>query len=120
MTDHPSTDAPLHGLRPRRTRRTLALRAFVRETTLDVSQLIHPLFIVEGTGIKKPIETMPGHAQLSVDQLEGEIREILLLGIRSVLLFGIPARKDATGAGAWDPQGPVPKAIRELKRLAPG
>lgn len=120
MTDHPSTDAPLHGLRPRRTRRTPALRAFVRETTLDVSQLIHPLFIVEGSGIQKPIETMPGHAQLSVDQLEGEIREILPLGIRSVLLFGIPARKDATGAGAWDPQGPVPKAIRELKRLAPG
>ena len=106
--------------RPRRTRRTEALRAFVRETSLEVAQLIHPLFIVEGTGVTKPIETMPGHAQLSVDQLEAELRELLSLGIRSVLLFGIPARKDATGAGAWDPQGPVPQAIRELKRLAPG
>ena len=120
MSDHPPTDAPLHGLRPRRTRRTPALRAFVRETTLSVTQLIHPLFIVEGRGVRKPIETMPGHAQLSVDQLEAELRELLSLGIRSVLLFGIPARKDATGAGAWDPQGPVPQAIRELKRLASG
>jgi porphobilinogen synthase len=105
--------------RPRRTRRTAALRAFVRETELHVRDFIHPLFIAEGTGIKKPIDTMPGHAQLSVDQLATEVAELKTLGITSVLLFGIPKAKDATGSGAWDADGPVPRAIRELKRLAP-
>lgn len=105
--------------RPRRTRRTAALRAFVRETELHVRDFIHPLFIAEGTGVRKPIDTMPGHAQLSVDQLAAEVAEIKALGITSVLLFGIPKRKDDTGSGAWDAKGPVPQAIRELKRLAP-
>jgi porphobilinogen synthase len=105
--------------RPRRTRRTAALRAFVRETELHVRDFIHPLFIAEGTGIKKPIDTMPGHAQLSVDRLATEVAELKTLGITSVLLFGIPKAKDATGSGAWDADGPVPRAIRELKRLAP-
>jgi porphobilinogen synthase len=105
--------------RPRRTRRTAALRAFVRETTLSVADLIHPLFIVEGTGVNKPIETMPGHSQLSIDQLAKEIAECTKLGVRSILLFGIPKQKDMTGTGAWDPNGPVPSAIREIKRLAP-
>ena len=105
--------------RPRRTRRSAALRAFVRETDLHVRDFIHPLFIAEGTGIRKPIDTMPGHAQLSVDQLAAEVAELKALGITSVLLFGIPKRKDDTGSGAWDAKGPVPQAIRELKRLAP-
>ena len=105
--------------RPRRTRRTEALRAFVRETSLEAGHLIHPLFIVEGTGVTKPIETMPGHAQLSVDRLAAEVREIRALGIRSVLLFGIPRHKDDEGTGAWDAEGPVPRAIAELKRLDP-
>ncbi len=105
--------------RPRRTRRTAALRAFVRETTLAVADLIHPLFIVEGKGVNKPIETMPGHAQLSIDQLAKEIAECQALGVRSILLFGIPKHKDVTGTGAWDANGPVPSAIREIKRLAP-
>ncbi len=105
--------------RPRRTRRTAALRSFVRETQLHVRDFIHPLFIVEGTKVRKAIETMPGHAQLSVDQLAAEVAEIRALGITSVLLFGIPKHKDATGTGAWDSDGPVPQAIRELKRLAP-
>jgi porphobilinogen synthase len=105
--------------RPRRTRRSAALRSFVRETDLHVRDFIHPLFIAEGTGVRKPIETMPGHAQLSVDQLAAEVADLKALGITSVLLFGIPKHKDATGTGAWDPKGPVPQAIRELKRLAP-
>lgn len=105
--------------RPRRTRRTAALRSFVRETQLHVRDFIHPLFIAEGSKVRKPIDTMPGHAQLSVDQLAAEVAEIRALGIESVLLFGIPKHKDATGTGAWDPNGPVPQAIRELKRLAP-
>lgn len=105
--------------RPRRTRRTAALRSFVRETQLHVRDFIHPLFIVEGSNVSKPIGTMPGHSQLSVDKLAGEIAEIQKLGITSVLLFGIPKHKDATGTGAWDSEGPVPRAIREIKRLAP-
>lgn len=105
--------------RPRRTRRTAALRAFVRETSLQVADLIHPLFIVEGSGVAKPIETMPGHSQLSVDQLAAEIAEVKRLGVQSILLFGIPKAKDEIGTGAWDADGPVPRAIREIKRLAP-
>ena len=105
--------------RPRRTRRTAALRDFVRETSLSVSDFIHPLFIVEGSGVRKPIETMPGHAQLSVDQLAAEIADARALGLRAVLLFGIPQRKDAVGSGAWDADGPVPRAIAEIKRVAP-
>ena len=115
----PLVAPPLDARRPRRTRRTAALRAFVRETALTPAQLIHPLFIVEGTGVRKPIETMPGHAQLSVDQLAAEVAAIRTLGLRSVLLFGIPRHKDAEGSGAWDAEGPVPRAIAELKRLAP-
>jgi porphobilinogen synthase len=91
----------------------------VRETALTAGHLIHPFFIVEGSGVRKPIATMPGHAQLSVDQLAGELAELQALGIRSVLLFGIPKQKDATGTGAWDAEGPVARAIREIKAHAP-
>jgi len=113
----PATASPPQ--RPRRTRRTAALRAFVRETSLTVADLIHPLFVVEGSAVRKPIETMPGHAQLSVDQLAAEIAEVRALGVRAVLLFGIPGRKDAVGSAAWDADGPVPRAVAEIKRLAP-
>lgn len=105
--------------RPRRTRRTAALRQFVRETSLNVGHLIHPLFIIEGNGIEKPIETMPGHSQRTVDRIATELAEARALGIRSVLLFGIPRHKDARGSGASAADGPVPRAIAEIKRLAP-
>lgn len=106
-------------LRPRRMRRTAALRAFVRETTLSPRDFIHPLFIVEGMGIERPIETMPGHSQRSIDRLAGEVKDLRELGIPGVLLFGIPDAKDAEGSGAWNPEGPVPRAIKELRRLNP-
>ncbi len=106
-------------VRPRRTRRTAALRQFVRETSLDVGHLIHPLFIIEGQGIEKPIETMPGHSQRTVDRIATELDEARALGIRSVLLFGIPRHKDARGSGASAQDGPVPRAIAEIKRRAP-
>ncbi|MFN0099362.1 MAG: porphobilinogen synthase [Gemmatimonadaceae bacterium] len=106
-------------VRPRRTRRTAALRQFVRETSLDVGHLIHPLFIIEGQGIEKPIETMPGHSQRTVDRIATELDEARALGIRSVLLFGIPWHKDARGSGASAQDGPVPRAIAEIKRRAP-
>lgn len=105
--------------RPRRTRRTAALRQFVRETSLNVGHLIHPLFIIEGSGTEKPIETMPGHSQRTVDRIAAELDEARALGVRSVLLFGIPRHKDARGSGASASDGPVPRAIEEIKRLAP-
>lgn len=105
--------------RPRRLRRTPALRRMVRETVLSADDLIAPLFVVAGSGIVRPIRSMPGHAQLSVDQLDPEINEIAELQIPAVLLFGIPAHKDPTGSSGWDPEGPVPQAIRAIKRLAP-
>ncbi len=105
--------------RPRRLRRTPALRRMVRETTLSVDHLVAPLFVAAGSGIVRPIRSMPGHAQLSVDQLDLEINEIAELQIPAVLLFGIPAHKDPIGSSGWDPEGPVPQAIRAIKQRAP-
>ena len=105
--------------RPRRTRRTATLRRMVRETTLSVDDFIAPLFIAAGRDILKPISSMPGHAQRSLDRLDAEIDELRELRIPAVLLFGIPLHKDASGTGAWDPDGPVPSAIRAIKRRAP-
>src|SRR5689334_13768274 len=98
--------------RPRRLRRTPALRRMVRETTLSAADLIAPLFIAEGRDVVRPIGSMPGHAQRSVDQIDREIDDLLELRVPAVLLFGIPAHKDASGTGAWNPEGPVPSAIR--------
>jgi porphobilinogen synthase len=105
--------------RPRRLRRTSTLRRMVRETALRTDDLIAPLFIVEGHGLVRPISSMPGQAQLSVDQLDREIDQLMELRVPAVLLFGIPAHKDANGSAAWDPQGPVPSAIRAIKQRAP-
>ena len=106
-------------IRPRRLRRTPTIRRMVRETALTTSDLIAPLFIAEGQNINKPISSMPGQSQRSVDQLAGEINEIRELGIPAVLLFGIPLHKDAEGSGAWNAAGPVPSAIRLIKQHAP-
>src|SRR5262245_39260254 len=105
--------------RPRRLRRTPTLRRMVRETALSVDNLIAPLFIVEGRDVVKPISSMPGHAQRSVDQIGGEIDELAELRVPAVLLFGIPAHKDASGSAASNPNGPVPSAIRAIKDRAP-
>ena len=108
---------PLH--RGRRLRRTPALRAMARETHLSVDQLVAPLFVCEGRGVREPIASMPGHARLSPDLAAAEAADLARLGITSVLLFGIPSRKDAIGSGAWDPDGPVPDVIRRIKRDTP-
>jgi porphobilinogen synthase len=104
--------------RPRRLRRTAALRAMLAETRLDVRQLIHPLFVRAGRGVDRPIDSMPGHAQRSVDRLAGEIDSVGELGVPAVLLFGLPAEKDDMGSGAWEASGPVPQAIDSIKRRA--
>jgi porphobilinogen synthase len=105
--------------RPRRLRRTAAMRDALGETTLRAAQLVHPLFVRDGTGIESPVGSMPGHAQRSVDRLDVEIDDIAALGVRSVLLFGVPDDKDGTGSGAWDPAGPVPRAVAAIKRRDP-
>lgn len=105
--------------RPRRLRRTSVLRRMVRETALSADDLIAPLFIAEGRGIVRPIASMPGQAQRSVDQIASEIDALQELRVPAVLLFGIPATKNANGSGAWAPDGPVPSAIRAIKQRAP-
>ena len=110
---------PADNARPRRLRRTAALRAMVRETSLSASQLVHPLFVTAERGTSREISSMPGHAQHSVDRLGDQADELRRLGLTSVLLFGIPAGKDASGSAAWSPDGPVPRAIAELKRVDP-
>ena len=107
---------PAPRARPRRLRRTPALRDALGETTLRAAQLVHPLFVRDGAGVERPIDSMPGHAQRTVDRLGSEVGDLGVLGVRSVLLFGIPDEKDETGSGAWDPSGPVPRAVAEIKR----
>jgi len=109
---------PTH--RGRRLRRTPAIRALVCETRLSPDALIAPLFVCEGHGRREPIASMPNHARLSPDLAVEEAVALAALGVRSVLLFGIPATKDAEGSGAWDPAGPVPTAIRRIKEAVPG
>jgi porphobilinogen synthase len=108
---------PIH--RGRRLRRTPALRGLARESHLAVDQLVAPLFICPGRGLRVPIASMPGQARISPDLAVEEAADLAALGIRSVLLFGIPSAKDADGSGAWDPAGPVPEAIRAIKRHVP-
>lgn len=101
--------------RSRRLRRTEALRRQVAETRLDPASFVLPLFVVPGTGVANPIRSMPGHSQLSVDELLPVVKEAASVGVGGVILFGIPESKDETGSGAWDPDGPVPNAIRAIK-----
>jgi porphobilinogen synthase len=105
--------------RPRRLRRTDALRRLVRETWLEPSQFVLPLFVRSGTGVRQPIESMPGVAQTSVDEALRDAREAASLGIGGVILFGIPDRKDAIGSEAWNDDAPVQQAIRAIKRDVP-
>ena len=101
--------------RPRRLRRTAALRDLVAETRLDTSDLIAPLFVREGIDRPEPIGSLPGVVQHTVDSLLTEVRGLADLGVRSVMLFGVPAHKDAVGSGASDPDGIVQVALRELR-----
>jgi len=106
--------------RPRRLRRFPAMRDLVRETHLQPSNFILPLFVVEGEGIRKEISSMPGNAQISVDVLVEEAREAKALGIGGIILFGIPKHKDEEATGAYDDEGIVQKACAALKQEVPG
>jgi len=125
VTDFIDTDAlealRLHAgaHRPRRLRRTAALRDLVRETTLSPADFVYPFFVVPGSGVREPISSMPGIAQLSVDALAGEARELGSLGIKAVLLFGIPSAKDPHGLESHAEDGVVQRAVRALKEASP-
>src|SRR4051812_14213081 len=101
--------------RMRRLRRTESLRALVRETSLEPGDLIYPLFICPGEGVRKPIGSMPGVFNLSVDEAVKEAEEVVGLGIAGLLLFGLPESKDDHGAGAYDGEGTVQNVLRALK-----
>ena len=105
--------------RARRLRSNERLRQLVKETTLTVDDLICPLFVTHGKGVKKPISSMPGHYQLSLDNLLREGKEVHRLGIKAVLLFGIPKRKDDVGSGAYAQDGIIQEAVRSLKDAIP-
>ena len=105
--------------RPRRLRRSEAIRSLVRETRLTPDCLIYPLFVCEGQGVRRPIGSMPGIFQLSVDEAVKEAEAARGEGVPAVLLFGLPAGKDAIGSLASDPEAPVQAAVRALKRHLP-
>ena len=105
--------------RPRRMRQNQAFRRMVRETRLDLSDLIMPLFVVEGKGIKNPIPSMPGQFQLSSDNLVKTAQEVFDLGIPAIILFGLPKSKDSLATQAYAKNGVVQKAIKEVKNKVP-
>jgi len=105
--------------RLRRLRRSAAIRDMFRETSLSFSDLIYPLFVVEGDNVKKDISSMPEQFQLSVDNVLRECEEFQKLGVNSVILFGIPNEKDEVGSGAYDDNGVIQKALRAIKKEFP-
>jgi porphobilinogen synthase len=113
-----ATDLPVPTKRPRRLRRTPAMRRLVAEHKVSVEDLIEPLFVVPGSGVKREIASMPGVFQQSVDRIAEDVKAAAALGIGAVLLFGIPAHKDERASGLADPAGEVQRAIAAIKRAA--
>ena len=106
-------------IRRRRLRATENMRALVRETAVSVSDLIYPVFVIEGENMKNPIDSMPGIYQYSIDRLDEELDRIREAGIKGVLLFGIPAHKDECGSEAYNEHGIIQEAIRYIKKVFP-
>ena len=105
--------------RPRRLRQSQAFRALIQETHISPAQLIYPLFVMPGKGKREPVISMPGVFRISIDQLAKEAKQCLKLGINSVLLFGLPEKKDPMGSGAYAKDGIIQRAIKELKNKTP-
>ncbi len=105
--------------RMRRLRQNETIRSLVRETRLELSELIYPIFVIEGEGIKNPIDSMPGIYQYSIDRLNEELDQVVASGISSLLIFGIPNHKDEVGSGAYDEEGITQRAIRWIKEHYP-
>ena len=106
-------------IRPRRLRRNGTIRDLVAETTLSPDSLVQPMFVVEGEGRKEEIASMPGQFRFSVDELLAELGSCVALGIRAILLFGIPDRKDEVASAAYDEDGIVQRAVRAVKAKFP-
>src|ERR1700678_125573 len=102
--------------RMRRMRRSEPLRALVRETALEPGDLIYPLFICPGEGVRKEVGSMPGVFNLSIDEAVREAEEAAALGLGGLLLFGLPESKDEQGTGAWDDNGIVQQGLRAIKK----
>jgi porphobilinogen synthase len=113
----PSNSGTALRIRPRRLRRTPALRALVRETRLDSSMLVAPLFVRPGSNVHEPIASMPGQARLSPDLAAQEVAHLAELGVGGIILFGLPASKDAVGSAASDDNGMVQDAFRRIRAL---
>ena len=105
--------------RPRRLRRTAALRNLVRETQLAPSQLVLPVFVRDGKNLRRPVGSMPGVNQTSVDEMLRDAESAAKAGVGGIILFGVPETKDATGSAAWDDRGAVQCAVRQLKKEIP-
>lgn len=105
--------------RPRRMRQTDSLRSMVRETHLHPHMFVYPLFATFGEDVRRPVDSMPGVFQMSINNLVEEAKEVASLGIRSVLLFGLPEHKDEVGSSAYDPEGITQMAIRAIKENVP-
>ena len=105
--------------RHRRLRQSGAIRSMVRETRLDVTDLIAPLFVVEGENVREEVPSMPGVFHFSVDRMEEELSQLVDLGIPAVIVFGVPSKKDAVGSEAYSEQGIVQRAVRRIKELHP-
>ena len=105
--------------RLRRLRATPALRALARETSLTAADLVQPLFVCHGEKVRRPVVSMPGQAQLSVDEAAHEAEALAKAGVGGVILFGLPASKDPEGREAYDEKGIIPKALRALRSAAP-
>lgn len=118
MTTIDPTDTPLVH-RPRRLRRTEAVRRMVREHQVHASDLIWPLFAVPGSGVRREVSSMPGVFQCSVDEIVADARRAHAAGLGGVILFGLPPEKDAVGSGAFDPDGIVQEAVRAIKAAVP-
>jgi len=106
-------------IRHRRLRRTAALRELVRETVLTAADFMYPIFVTHGRNVREEVKSMPGVFNFSIDRLGEEIERVREAGVKSIMLFGIPEFKDEIGSSAYDPNGIVQEAIREVKRLAP-
>ncbi len=111
---------PFPSCRPRRLRQSDAIRRLVRETRLSPDNLVAPLFVCPGEGVRTEIGAMPGCFHMSADVVVEECRALAALGIPGVILFGLPAHKDDVGSAAWDAEGPVPAALRAVRHALPG
>src|SRR6201987_3965422 len=105
--------------RLRRLRKSEAIRSMVRETRLTPENFVYPMFVCPGTGVRKEVRSMPGVFNLSVDEAVKEVREVHALGVPSVILFGLPEKKDEVATGAWAENGIVQQAARAIKREVP-